>query len=78
MVQHSKDSSVSVMTAFALVGQLGLVMALPIVAGVLLGAWADKALGAGGLVLVGGILVGVAVGILGTAQLLMREIPWKR
>lgn len=64
--------------ALALVGQLGLVMALPIVAGVVGGVYLDAWLGGKGLVLVVMILLGIGGGVAGVYRLLAKEISWKR
>lgn len=66
------------LTALGLVGTLGFLVALPIVGGVLLGAVLDRLAGGGGLILLGGVLAGVAAGIYGAYRVIMREIPWKR
>ncbi len=74
--QPSRDASA--LRAWALVGQLGLTMAVPIVAGVLGGIYLDAWLGGTGIVLVVMILLGVGVGAAGVYGLLAKEISWKR
>ena len=71
-------SQQSALRALALVGQLGLVMAAPIVLGVLGGVYLDAWLGDTGLVLIGMILLGVGGGVAGVYRLLAKEISWKR
>ena len=66
------------LSALALVGQLGLVMALPIVAGVLAGAYLDEWLGGGGALVAVGVLAGLGAGIVGVYGILKRETTWKR
>lgn len=51
--------------ALALVGQVGLAIAVPIVAGVAGGLYLDAQFGGGAVVLVGMIGLGIASGILG-------------
>lgn len=72
------NSPFEVFSALALVGQLGLVMALAIVGGVLAGSYLDRLVGSKGLLLVLGILLGIGGGIAGVAAILMKEVPWKR
>ena len=66
------------MSALALVGQLGFVVAVPIVAGVIAGKYLDAWLGSSGLILAGMILLGVAAGLYGAYRVLVKEITWKR
>lgn len=67
-----------VLSAFRLLGSLGLMVALGTVAGVMLGAWADRRLATGGYLTALGVFVGLAVGIGGAAALLKREGTWKQ
>lgn len=78
MAPRNQETQLSAMAALALVGQLGLTMALPVVAGVIGGALLDKWAGGTGLLVVGGVVVGLLVGILGVYQILARELPWSR
>ncbi len=76
MNRQTRDQ-LGAMRAWVLVSQLGLTMVLPLVAGVWLGSVVDRHTGAGGLITVGGILLGLAVGITGVYQILKKEIRWK-
>lgn len=62
MPRGRPESQLSALTAIALVGQVGLIMAAAIGGGFLTGLYIDRWLGAGGLVLTIMILVGVAAG----------------
>jgi len=73
-----KEPQVKALSALALVGQLGLVVAVCIVGGVLVGGYADRMLGGRGLVLVGGIVLGLAAGVYGAYRIISREMPWDR
>jgi len=73
-----KESQANALSALAMVGQLGLVMAVCVVGGVLAGVYVDRAVGGRGLVLVGGILLGLAAGGYGAYRVVSREMPWKR
>ena len=66
------------LSALGLVSQLGLIMAVAIVGGVVVGNYLDRALGTNGLLLVGGILLGIGGGVAGVAAILAKEVPWKR
>jgi hypothetical protein len=66
------------LSALGLVGQLGLVMSLPIVGGVLAGVYLDGWLGGGGALVAVGVLVGIGAGIAGVYGILKRETTWKR
>ena len=63
--------------ALALVGQVGLTVAIPTVAGVFTGRYLDRRFGGTGLVLVGMLLLGVAVGLYCACRILLREVDWK-
>lgn len=73
-----KDSQVKALSALAMVGQLGLVVAVCVVGGVTVGVYLDRAVGGRGLVLVGGILLGLAAGVYGAYRVVSREMPWNR
>jgi hypothetical protein len=73
-----RESSPGGWSALVLVGQLGLVMALCIVGGVLTGVFATRWLGGGGILVALGALLGIVGGGLGAYQLLARELPWNR
>jgi F0F1-type ATP synthase assembly protein I len=77
-VPEKPPSQQSALRVLALVGQLGLVMALPIVVGVIGGVYLDAWLGGKGLVLVVMILLGIGGGVAGVYRLLAKEISWKR
>jgi F0F1-type ATP synthase assembly protein I len=73
-----KDSyDISVWMAAELVGLLGAVIALPLVGGLLGGLYLDRFLGTGGLFLVLGILLGLALGGAGAYFALMKVLKWK-
>lgn len=55
--------------ALALVGQLGLAVAAPIVLGAFCGAYLEKRYGGGGVILIGGVLGGVVLGFLGAYRI---------
>ena len=59
--EHSKGPTNYM--ALALIGQLGLAVALPIVAGTFLGRYLDIWFGAHGLILIVSILLGIVAGI---------------
>ena len=77
-MSQEPPSQQSALRALALVGQLGLVMALPIVLGVIGGVYLDAWLGGTGIVLIGMILLGIGGGVAGVYRLLSKEISWKR
>jgi len=68
------ENEFSAMSAFALVGQLGLVVVTPIVLGALAGAWLDARAETGGLLLIGCLLLGLGGGLAGAWRIVMREI----
>jgi di/tricarboxylate transporter len=74
----NRNSPLDGLSALALVGQLGLIMAVSIVGGVVVGSYLDRLIGGHGLLLAGGILLGIGGGIAGVAAVLVKEIPWKR
>jgi ATP synthase protein I len=73
--EKSRYTEYSALRALALVGQLGLVMALPIVAGVAGGVWLDRYLETGGIVLAAMLFLGLAVGAAGVWRILKQELP---
>lgn len=77
MPDPQKESPAGALRALALVGQLGLIVALPIAGGAVLGAWLDARWNSGGLVTVGAVLLGLAAGLGGAAGLLLKETRWK-
>lgn len=77
MPDAHKESPVGALRALALVGQVGLVVAIPIAAGAVLGAWLDARWQAGGLVTVLAVLLGLAGGLTGAVRLLLKETRWK-
>jgi len=74
MSASGKDNGPSVFTALALLGQLGVVVAAPIVLAGVVGKYADAWLHGHGLVLLGMMLLGVAGGIYGAYRLLAKEL----
>ncbi len=62
------------MSAMVLVGQLGLVVVVPIVVGALAGAWLDARAGTRGLFVIGLLLLGLGGGLMGAWRIVMREI----
>ncbi len=62
MPRGKPESQLSALTAIALVGQVGLIMAGAIGAGFMAGLFLDRWLGARGLALTAMILLGVAAG----------------
>lgn len=60
--------------ALALVGQVGLAVAAPIVAGVVGGLFLDRFLGGTGLMLVPAILLGIAAGIVGAYRVIVTHL----
>ena len=74
-MKHSpKDPEVRGLRALALVGQLGLVMALCIAGGVAAGVFIDRRLGGTGAFIVAGVLVGIGSGAYSAYRLLKREL----
>lgn len=69
MADRSPNDPQESYRAWALVGQLGLTISAPIVIGVLLGVYLDPILGGTGLVLIAGILLGVAGGFYGAYKI---------
>jgi hypothetical protein len=72
-----KGDDFGAMRALALVGQLGLVFAIPVVAGAMAGAWLDKQTDAGVLFLLAGLAAGLLIGGFGAYRIIIREINWK-
>lgn len=62
------------LAAAALVGQLGFVIALPVVAGAFIGAYFDKKLGGTGLVVIPFAFLGFAAGIVAAYRLVKRAM----
>jgi predicted F0F1-ATPase subunit len=67
-------NELSALSALALIGQLGLVVAVPIAAGAVAGAWLDARLDTRGLCTIGLIVLGLAGGIAGAWRIIKREI----
>lgn len=74
----SKNSQVKALSALGLVGQVGLTIALCIVAGVFAGVHLDRLAGGSGILLAVAILAGVFAGLYGAFRILTREMPWNR
>ncbi|MCP4644061.1 MAG: AtpZ/AtpI family protein [bacterium] len=70
------DAERPVLSAVALVGQLGLVVSLSVVAGVLCGIYLDTRFETGGLLLVLMIFLGIGSGIYGAYRLIAKEMGW--
>ena len=66
MSQPDRESPMSALAALGLVGTLGLTVAVPIVAGVLLGVYLG-----GGLALVGTLFLGLAAGLYGAYRIVV-------
>ncbi len=66
----------SALSALALVGQVGLVVALSVVAGVVAGVYLDRLAGTNGKILVGMVFLGIGSGIYGAYRIIAKEIPW--
>ena len=64
------DDDTSPLRAAALVSQLGIVVAVPIAAGTMLGVAVDDRMGETGLFVVVGILLGVAAGMVSAYRIL--------
>jgi predicted F0F1-ATPase subunit len=77
MTERKPDSDWNLATAFALLGQLGLTVAIPIVLGGVVGKYLDTLLHAHGVVLLLMILLGIAAGAYGAYLLLAKELNWK-
>ncbi len=65
------------LAALTLAGQLGMSIALPIVAGVWLGQYLDEKLGTTAVFLVLGVLLGLACGGYEAYRVLMKAATWK-
>ena len=72
--RHSNESPMSGLEAAALLGRVGLTVAVPPVLGALAGRLVTAALGGGGLVMTVFILLGLAGGLYGAFRLLLREL----
>ncbi len=68
------DNRFGYLKAFALLGQLGLYIALPILGGVLIGSHLDSHFSTGGVLTVVGILLGLVSGLRGAYVLIMKSI----
>ena len=60
--------------AFSLISQIGIVVAIPIVLGAILGNFIDNKLGTGSIVSIILILLGVAIGFKSAYSLIMRVL----
>jgi F0F1-type ATP synthase assembly protein I len=76
-VDPNKDGGPSVLSSLALVGQLGLVVAVPIVLGVFVGNYLDNLAGAHGLVLIGMVLLGIVAAVYSAYRIVAQAINWK-
>ena len=68
---------VTALTALALVGQVGLAVALPVAGGAFLGAWLDARWNLGGLATALLILAGLTAGLAAAIRMLLKEARWK-
>lgn len=73
-MKPSKQTDVSVLGALALVGQLGIVMAIPVAAGVWLGSYLDGMLGTRVVCLLAGLFLGLGGGAFGVYGVLKKEL----
>ena len=69
-----KKDTFGALAALVLVGQLGLVVVLPVALGAVAGAWLDARAGTRGVFVIGLVLLGLAGGVAGAWQLVKREI----
>jgi len=74
MTSAGRDSRTGAFAALGLVGQLGLVVVVCVLAGVAGGSWLDRIVGGRGLVLAGSILLGVFAGLYGAYRLIVRGL----
>ncbi len=76
MPESKKPSELSGLSALALVGQVGLVVAAGIVGGVAAGVYLDRFFNAKGIILVVMVFFGILAGIYGAYRIIIKEIPW--
>ena len=69
-----KDTPLSALASMGLISQLGLVVALPIVGGVIGGVYLDRWLGWKGVFTLAGLFLGLAGGAYAAYDLLKREL----
>ena len=74
----NRGNDIGALRALALVGRLGLTIALPVAAGAWFGAFLDHRFGWKGLFVVLGVLAGLVLGAVGVVRLLMKEMSWNR
>ncbi len=74
MERKGSASTGSALSALALVGRLGLSIALPVTAGTWLGVEADRRLGTGVIFLFVGLFVGLVGGGYGAYRMIMKEM----
>lgn len=74
MPKEPSSNQLSALSAAVLVGQLGLVVVVPVLGGVLLGVWLDARLGTRAIFTLGLLLLGLAAGARGAWLLIMREV----
>jgi hypothetical protein len=77
MPDPQKESPIGALSALALIGQVGLMVALPVAGGAVLGAWLDARWNARGLITVAAVLLGLVAGLAGAVRLLLKETRWK-
>lgn len=78
MSKAGKEPGPSALSALSLVGQVGLVVALGVVGGVVAGVYLDRLAGTGGLIVVVMVVLGIAAGVYGAYRLLAKELPWNQ
>jgi uncharacterized protein YneF (UPF0154 family) len=78
MSNPEKDDQWQDLSALGLIGSVGLVVAMAVLGGLLLGLFLERRIATGGLVVVVSILAGLILGIYGAYRLLSRELPWNR
>lgn len=78
MTGPGKHPEWSALSALALVGQVGLILASAILVGVVGGIYLDRWVAGHGLILVAMILLGIAAGLYGAYKALARELKWNR
>jgi len=77
VAQRDQRDQTGVMSALALLGQLGLCVAVPTAVGAVVGTYAARRLNAGGVAVVAAILAGLAAGLYAAYRLIKKEIRWK-
>ncbi len=76
MDQDPNRSQRTALTALALVGQLGLAVALPMVIGGIAGKYLDEWVDGHGIVLILMLILGIASGLYSAYRILAKELRW--